>query len=110
MADRKIRARIGAWMRKWADRIDYAGAPKITHWTFTFERGKGLVFREDGRGCMVAYLGDAEYDKAHAESDTARSDEQWKRDRFSILASEQITFRLRAEAARNDFPWINTPS
>ena len=64
-----IRARIGWQLRKLADRIDHHGAPKLTHWTFTFERGRGLVFREDGRGCLVAYLGDDEYEKAHAEAD-----------------------------------------
>ena len=62
-------ARLAARLRTFADRIDHAGAPKITHWSFTFERGRGLVFREDGKGCRVAYLGDAEYERAHAEAD-----------------------------------------
>lgn len=49
------RKRIAWQLRKYADRIDPAGAPKYTHWTFTFERGRGLVFREDGKGmpCLV---------------------------------------------------------
>jgi hypothetical protein len=28
-----------------------------------------MVFREDGKGCMLAYLGNDEYEKAHAEAD-----------------------------------------
>jgi hypothetical protein len=57
-----------AWLRQVADRIDHAGAPKLTGWSFTFEQGQGLVFRQDGRGCPVAYLGDADYERAHAEA------------------------------------------
>lgn len=66
-------------MRRWtatrlrylADRIHRPSATKLmTSYTFTFERGRGIVFREDGRGCMLAYLGDEEYEKAHTESDT----------------------------------------
>lgn len=64
-------ARLAAWMRKIADRIDHHGAPKITHWTFTFEERRGIVFREDGRGCRIAYLGDDEFARAHSEADCA---------------------------------------
>jgi hypothetical protein len=62
--------RLAWWLRCAADRIDHAGAPKLTHWTFTFEKYQGVRFREDGRGCRVAYLGDAEYEKAHSHSET----------------------------------------
>lgn len=62
--------RFATILRRLADRIDHAGAPKLTHWSFTFELGRGLVFRDDGKGCRVAYLGDDEYDRAHQESDT----------------------------------------
>lgn len=56
-------------MRRYADRLDRAGAPKATHWSFTFERGRGLVFREDGRGCRVWHYGDSDYERAHTEAD-----------------------------------------
>lgn len=57
-------------LRYLADRIDPIGAPRLmTHYSFTFERGRGLVFREDGKGCMLAYMGQAEYEKAHTEAD-----------------------------------------
>jgi hypothetical protein len=56
-------------LRRIADRIDHAGAPKIVHWSFTFETGEGIRFRDDGRGCPLAYLGDAAYERAHAEAD-----------------------------------------
>jgi hypothetical protein len=62
------RQRSGEWLRRLADRIDHHGAPKVTNWTFTFELGNGLVFRQDGRGCPVAYLGDDEFEKAHSEA------------------------------------------
>lgn len=62
------RERVGERLRRLADRIDHRGAPKVTNWTFTFELGRGLVFRQDGRGCRVAYLGDDEFEKAHAEA------------------------------------------
>jgi hypothetical protein len=60
--------RAGERLRRLADRMDPRGAPKVTNWTFTFELGRGLVFRQDGRGCPVAYLGDDEFEKAHAEA------------------------------------------
>ncbi|WP_305780031.1 hypothetical protein [Nocardia nova] len=69
-----MRARIGRWMRKWADRIDDHGAPKLTNYSFTFETGEGIRFRDDRRGCRIAYLGDDEYDKAHTEADSAEAD------------------------------------
>lgn len=60
--------RIADWLRKMADRMDHYGAPKATHWHFTFERGEGLVFNEEGRGCRVWYLNDDEYERAHSEA------------------------------------------
>lgn len=74
-----MRARIGHWMRKWADRIDHYGAPKLTSYSFTFETGEGIRFRDDGRGCRLAYLGDAEYEKAHTEADSAAADAERER-------------------------------
>lgn len=64
-----LRARIGWHLRRLADRIDHAGAPKLMHWSFTFETGRGIVFREDRKGCPLAYLGDADYERAHDEAD-----------------------------------------
>ena len=64
-----MKRRLAYQMRKYADRLDHAGAPKYTHWTFTFERGRGLVFREDGKGCPVTYYGDDDYERAHDEAD-----------------------------------------
>lgn len=62
--------RLAALLRRLADRIDHAGAPKLTGWSFTFENRRGIVFRRDRKGCPLAYLGDADYDRAHAEADT----------------------------------------
>lgn len=41
---------LAYWLRALADRIDYAGSPKGTGWSLTFEQGCGIVFRDDGRG------------------------------------------------------------
>ena len=67
-----MRRWTGKKLRRLADWIDPVGAPRLTHWTFTFERGEGVRFREDGRGCRVAYLGEEEYERAHTESDSTR--------------------------------------
>jgi hypothetical protein len=61
--------RLAALLRRLADRIDHAGAPKLMHWSFTFESGRGIVFRNDGKGCPLAYLGDADHERAHSEAD-----------------------------------------
>lgn len=78
------RARVGWRLRCWADLIDRAGAPKVmSGWSFTFEDYEGIRFREDGWGCRLAYIGDANYKRAHTESDTA---EQTRRDEEKLRA------------------------
>jgi hypothetical protein len=69
--------RTADWLRRLADRIDHHGAPKLTHWTFTFECSEGVRFREDGRGCRLAYLGNDEYEKAHTEADNPAPRVDW---------------------------------
>jgi hypothetical protein len=65
-----VRRWIGTRLRRLADRIDWRGAPRAIGWWFTFERGEGIRFREDGRGCRLWYLGEmGDYDKAHTEAD-----------------------------------------
>lgn len=64
-----MRRRVGEWLRRWADRIDDAGAPRAIGWRFTFERNEGIRFREDGRGCRLWYLGEDDYERAHTEAD-----------------------------------------
>lgn len=71
-------ARFAYWLRCIADRIDHPGAPKATHWHFTFERGRGVVFNEQGRGCRLWYLGDADYERAHAEASDPAPRVDWK--------------------------------
>lgn len=63
-----FRGRIADVLRKYADRIDPAGAPKAMHVRFTFEDRVGIVFRDDGRGCRLWYYGDADYERAHTEA------------------------------------------
>ncbi|WP_141216690.1 MULTISPECIES: hypothetical protein [Nocardiaceae] len=40
----------------------------MSGWSFTFEPHVGVVFRDDGRGCPVAYFGSETYDRAHTEA------------------------------------------
>jgi hypothetical protein len=63
-----LRAQIGWWLRIWADRLDPENAPRGTSYSFTFEKGKGIVFHEDGRGCPLWYLGEGDYKRAHREA------------------------------------------
>lgn len=57
-------------LRRIADRLDPAGAPRSLGHSFTFELGEGIRFRDDGKGCPMWYLGESDYDRAHEESDT----------------------------------------
>lgn len=66
-----MRAKLALWLRTLADRIDHAGAPKGMYWTFTFEDGEGIRFREDGKGCPLWYLGDGDHERAFTEADSA---------------------------------------
>ena len=63
-----IRQRIAQRLRFLADRIDWYGAPKMTHLSFTFELGEGVVIHEDGRGCPLWYLGNDDYERSWNES------------------------------------------
>lgn len=66
-----LRAFIADELRRIADRLDRPGAPKATHVSFTFEEHVGIVFRDDGRGCRLWYLGDADYERAHDQAGPA---------------------------------------
>jgi hypothetical protein len=69
---------IATRLRYLADRIDYAGAPKaMSGYSFTFENRRGIVFREDGKGCPLWYYGEADYQRAHAEADTDHAIVDW---------------------------------
>lgn len=63
-----MRERLAQWLRKTADRLHHPSAPKLMGWSFTFERGVGIVFNDQGRGCRLAYFGDDEYARAHDEA------------------------------------------
>lgn len=63
-------------LRRIADRIDPDGAPHyISSHTFTFERGEGIRFRTDGKGCPLWYLGEDDYKRAHTEADSATAEQ-----------------------------------
>jgi hypothetical protein len=66
-------------LRRWADRIDDAGAPHAIGWSFTFEHREGIRFREDGKGCPLWYLRTADYERAHTEADTSHAIVDWPR-------------------------------
>ncbi len=71
------RQRLARRLRFLADHIDHHGAPKRTHWTFTFEDREGIRLREDGRGCPLWYLGDDDYQRAHTEADSEHFQVDW---------------------------------
>jgi hypothetical protein len=61
-------------LRDFADRIDRAGAPKATGFSFTFEPGRGAVVhgtsgihRVGQPGCPLYYLNDQDWLRAHSE-------------------------------------------
>jgi hypothetical protein len=64
----KFKKRLAQRMRFLADRIDPEGAPRAIGWSFTFERGKGIDFHNDRRGCRLWYYGQDDYERAHTES------------------------------------------
>jgi hypothetical protein len=74
----KWRARVGRRLRCYADRIDPAGAPRAIGWSFTYENRQGVVFRDDGRGCPLWYLGTDDHERAHAEADTEHMIVNWR--------------------------------
>ena len=65
---RGLRALIADELRRLADRLDRPGAPKAIHVSFTLEERVGMVFRDDGRGCRLWYLGDQDYERAHDQA------------------------------------------
>lgn len=92
MARKGWRARLGWRLRCWADRIDDAHAPRLMGWSFTFEDGEGIRFREDRRGCRLAYLGYAEYDRAHSESDSERARVERDAEVRAFLAEQGVDY------------------
>ena len=71
-----MRPRIGRLLRRIADRIDYAGAPKSVGLSFTFESRRGAVLhgefgvnRADSKGCPLYYLGGDDYNRAWTDAD-----------------------------------------
>lgn len=97
---------IADTMRLLADRLDPAGAPRALGYHFTFESGKGLVFNDQGRGCRLWYLGDAEYDLAHTEADKPTSDlpdPQWMDDEGHVhpITPEAMMLLVKAQMRRD---------
>jgi hypothetical protein len=70
-----VKRRLARWLRRTADRIDHAGAPKaLDTASFTFEPGRGMVFHTVWQyypnglpGCPLWFYGDEDYQRAHAE-------------------------------------------
>ncbi|HMG64214.1 MAG TPA: hypothetical protein VK599_14805 [Streptosporangiaceae bacterium] len=66
--------------------------------TFTIEERTGIVVRDDGRGCRLWYLGDADYERAHDEAGPVASGnaEVWLPQR--VPAGTVLTGRHREPA------------
>lgn len=83
MSAKTYLAGFAGLLRRWADRISPATAPRAIHWSFTFEDRESVWFREDGKGCPLWYLGEDDYERAHDEADTAHIRVDWKTMRFT---------------------------
>jgi hypothetical protein len=73
-----MRCRIGWWLRRLADRIDPCHTPRSPGISFTYERGRGVVFHGPGgdwppRGCPLWYLSEADHERVYTESDTYKN-------------------------------------
>ncbi len=71
MRGKPMRDQLGEAIHRFADRLSPATARRLTGMSFTYERGEGVRFRRDRRGCPIAYLSEYDYDRAHTEADTA---------------------------------------
>ncbi len=100
ITSRKLTEHLARRLRYLADRIDPAHAPRALHWSFTFERGEGIRFREDSRGCRLWYISTADYDRAHTEADSAERERQRARE---VAAWYDKMVRLQ-RAAQGDHP------
>lgn len=68
-----IRERIGWRLRRIADRIDPANTPLGLGYSYTMEGVNGIRFRDDGKGCPLWYLSEADAQRAYDEADNRRS-------------------------------------
>lgn len=64
-----LRRRFARRLRFAADRVDPHGAPRFTGFSFTFDGPDGIRFRDDRKGCPIAYYGMDDYERAHTEAD-----------------------------------------
>lgn len=76
-------------LRRVADRLDRDGAPKRSMASFTFERNIGIRLRDDGRGCPLWHLRDADYMRAYLEADDPVPRINWAEMRY--YTDEEMT-------------------
>lgn len=88
-----VRRQVGWWLRRLADRVDDAGAPKRLDYSFTFEHRQGIVFRSDDRGCPLWFVGDRNYRRAHAEADTDHAVVDWRNGRSTFGRPQEADWR-----------------
>lgn len=74
-------------LRRIADALDPAGAPRSTGMSFTFEPYTGLVIRRDGKGCPLWYLGRDDYERAYAETGQPVGRDQFNQTALWLLQS-----------------------
>ena len=100
-----MKTAIAAWLRRTASRLDPDNAPTPTGYSYTHERrgprDTHLVWRDDGRGCPVWYIGDADLNRSFTEADT-----DWRPakerladtfERFGTSLNEAMQNTLKAE-------------
>lgn len=69
-----FRTRLACKLVTLAERLDHDFAFRsMSSFGFTFERNRGVVLRDDGRGCPLWYC-QPDYDRAWSEADTEWSE------------------------------------
>lgn len=67
---KKLKRKLAWKLHCWADRLAPDDAYRLMGYSFTFEKGRGLRFRDDRKGCRLLYAGKESYEKAWTEADT----------------------------------------
>ncbi len=89
------RQRLAWRLRMLADRISPDTGPRAMSYSFTFEPGRGIVFREGERQGCPLWLMAEDYDRAHDEADTEHTVVNW-----ANLAEKSRPYTRRAGGPR----------
>jgi hypothetical protein len=73
-----LRRRLGWWLRMLGDRVSPDTGPRwMSPYSFTIEPHRGIVLRQDGRGCPLWYMTE-DHDRAHDDADDEHVVVNWR--------------------------------